>query len=155
MVRDRLLIDRAIKRNLQKRHNVLTQKKWWQDKILYELAKKSIADSIRLSPEKLQEYFRQHEHRYKNSNGEQLAFADAADDVRRDLFQQELSQRLLHKLALLRRRYSVDIRQETLKGLPVDEENMPKAIDVYAVKKGGTFPHPAFPTIDYGWQMWQ
>jgi hypothetical protein len=37
----------------------------------------------------------------------------------------------------------------------VENENDPKAIDVYIAKTRGTFPHPAFPTIDYDWQTWQ
>ena len=44
--------------------------------------------------------------------------------------------------------------ERALKDLYVDTENDPRAIDVYSVKKGGIFPRPAFPTIDYEWQAW-
>lgn len=155
MVRDRLLVDRAMRRGLQKRQIVTAQKKWWQEKILYAMAKKAITDSIRLSDAQVRKYFELYQHRYLNAKGVQLTFDDAKDQVRRDLFQLELSQRLFHRLVTLRRRYPVEINEETLRRLPLDVENSPKAIDVYAVKKGGTFPHPAFPTIDFDWQMWQ
>jgi len=37
----------------------------------------------------------------------------------------------------------------------VENEPDARAIDTYFAKKGGTFPRPAFPTIDYEWQGWQ
>jgi hypothetical protein len=58
-------------------------------------------------------------------------------------------------LLALRRKYPVQIFDEVLRNLPVENENDPKAIDVYVAKKSGTFPHPAFPTIDVDWQGWQ
>jgi len=51
--------------------------------------------------------------------------------------------------------HSVTVDRAVLNSIPVDAENDPRAIEVYTVKKGGTFPHPAFPTIDRSWQTWQ
>jgi hypothetical protein len=49
----------------------------------------------------------------------------------------------------------VVVFEKILSDLPVANESDPRAIDVYFAKKGGTFPHPAFPAIDYDWQSWE
>jgi hypothetical protein len=46
------------------------------------------------------------------------------------------------------------VKNDVLMSLPLDVEDNPKAIDVYMAKKGGTFPHPAFPVIDFEWATW-
>jgi hypothetical protein len=61
---------------------------------------------------------------------------------------------MLHRLVALKRQYRVVVKDDVLSDLPVDVENNPKAIDAYIAKKGGTFPHPAFPVIDFGWAAW-
>jgi hypothetical protein len=79
---------------------------------------------------------------------------EVKDGVSRDAFAYEVTKRLLHQIVQLKRKYKVEINDETLKNLYVDIENRPKAVDVYTVKKGGVFPHTAFPSIDYEWQTW-
>ena len=43
--------------------------------------------------------------------------------------------------------------RSVLARIPVEED--PKAVDIYAVKKGGTFPRQAFPVIDMMWETWR
>jgi hypothetical protein len=80
---------------------------------------------------------------------------EVKDDVSRDAFAYEVTKRLLYQITQLKRKYKVEINDETLKNMYVDIENQPKAIDVYTVKKGGVFPRTAFPSIDYEWQTWE
>jgi hypothetical protein len=47
------------------------------------------------------------------------------------------------------------IDDDALRNLRVENENDARAIDTYFAKTGGTFPRPAFPTIDNDWQVWQ
>jgi len=154
MVRDKLLLERAMKRNLQHRKFVKTQKKWWEEKILYELAKSDLSNSIALDTQTLRDYYEERSRNYRNEKGEPVPFERAKDDVRKDLYSFELTKRLLHRILILKRKYPIEVRERTLRDLPVDTENQPKAVDVYAVKKGGIFPRPAFPTIDYQWHTW-
>lgn len=126
MVRDRLLTAKALGRGLQKRTSVVSQKKWWEEKMLYELEKASLARTI--PPD--------------TTKG-------------RRAYETELTKRILHRILSLKQKYPVSIDSSALRRLPVDEENQPRAIDVYAVKKGGIFPHQAFPTIDLFWQSWE
>jgi hypothetical protein len=154
MVRDRLLIERAHARGLQMREIVKSQKKWWEEKILYEIEKSSIADSIIVNDQALRKFYQTHQHNYRNTEGAPATFERAREDVQKDFYSSELTTRLFHRILSLKKKYDVEIREEILRDLPVDAEDQPKAIDVYAVKKGGTFPRPAFPTIDYQWQTW-
>jgi hypothetical protein len=152
MVRDRLLTDRAIGRHLQHRENVRKQLQWWRDKIVYKLVRAGISDSIQSGDPLLRNYYDAHRRDYRGKQGDTLSFEKAKDDVQRDFYSFEMTKRLLHRLLRLKEKYKVVVREDNLKGLPIEDEFDPRAIDVYGVKKGGTFPRPAFPSIDYEWQ---
>jgi hypothetical protein len=55
----------------------------------------------------------------------------------------------------LKQKNKITINKELLNEIKVEDENDPRAVEIYAVKKGGIFPHPAFPSIDLLWQNWQ
>ena len=155
MVRDGLLIERAERRHLDKLAIVKEQKGWWTDKILYASEKQALSESIAVKDSLLSVYFVEHRARYPHAKGDTVTFRGAADEVRRDFVSEKMTSVLFHRLVELRRKYQVTIDEDVLASLPVDSANDPKAIDVYVAKKGGTFPHPAFPTIDDDWQTWQ
>jgi hypothetical protein len=121
---------------------------------VYRAAKLEIDDSIKLGDSTLHTYYHEHEKDYPNDKGGIRTFEEVKDDVSRDAFAYQETSRLLHKILKLKQKYAVKVNDETLKKLTVDVENYPKAIDVYTVKKGGIFPHTAFPSIDYDWQTW-
>lgn len=152
-VRDHLLLERAFHRNLQNRETVRTQKKWWEEKLLFEAEKKLIQDSISFSDQRLETYFQGNSRHYTDSNGHPLKFSDARENVLRDYFEYEMTKRVLHRINALKQKYTVTINDSILARIPVAGD--PKAIDVYAVKKGGTFPRPAFPVIDMMWETWR
>jgi len=154
MVRDKLLTERAINRGLQKRNNVKKQMQWWMDKVVYKLVRGGIVDSIQLNDSLLNKYHAEHQRSYRNLKGDMISFERAKDDVLRDFYSDELTKRLLHRILMLKEKYKVNMHDEELMTLPIDDDFNPRAIDVYAVKKGGTFPRPAFPSIDYEWQTW-
>ncbi len=154
MVRDRMLTAEAYRRGLQKRESVAKQTKWWEEKLVYREVKLEIDDSVKQDDSTLLKYYNEHAKDYRNDKGTVRPFAEVKDDVSHDAFAYEETSSLLHKILKLKQKYTVNVNDETLKKLPVDEENSPKAIDVYTVKKGGIFPHTAFPSIDYDWQTW-
>ncbi len=153
MVRDYLLVERAFKRNLQSRESVVSQKKWWEEKLLFDEEKRSIADSISFNDHVLQAYFEDNRRQYKDPKGGNETFSDAREDVLRDYYEYEVTKRILHRLNVLKNKYPVRVDEKVLDRIPVQGD--PKTIDLYAVKKGGTFPRPAFPVIDMMWQTWQ
>ena len=48
----------------------------------------------------------------------------------------------------------IQINELVLAGIDVQDEEDPKTIDFYAVKKGGLLPRQPYPTIDWDWQVW-
>jgi hypothetical protein len=154
MVRDRLLVDRAIRRNLQERDPVKKQLRWWEEKILYGEEKTLLGRSIVLSDSACRAFYDANTREYRSDSGDVQTYDRVKDQVRKDCYMFELKKSMLHRIIALKRKYRVIVKNDVLLGLPLDIENNPKAIDVYTAKKGGTFPHPAFPVIDFEWQTW-
>ncbi len=154
MVRDKLLVERANRRHLGKRPVVQNQVKWWEDKIVYKLVRAGIADSVHWNDSLLERYYQEHARNYRDGKNVRIPFTKAKEDVLKDYYSEQLTGRLLHRILALKQQYGVHVHDRELQSLPIEDEFDPKAIDVYAVKKGGTFPRPAFPTIDYEWQTW-
>jgi hypothetical protein len=154
MVRDRLLVDRAKRRGLQKREAMKKQMEWWKDKVVYRLARQELADSIRWNDSTLLAFYWRYWRAPRGRAGNTLPFEKAKDQVLAEYYSDELTQRLLHRLMALKNRYGVILHERELNALPIEDEFDPKAIDIYTVKKGGTFPRQAFPSIDPEWQAW-
>ena len=154
MVRDRLLTERAYARKLQKRERVVKEKKWWEEKLMYQVAKARIVDSIPRSDSLLSAYFEKHRASYKTSKGDGMDSQPIKEEVWKNYHADEFTRRMLHEILQLKQKYGVSVDEQALKEIPVDVENLPKTIDVYTVKVGGILPRPAFPTIDYDWQTW-
>lgn len=155
MVRDELLVERAMARRLQERPAVVAQKRWWEDKLLYQVAKDSLAKTITWTDSTLRVYYDAHPRFRRNALGKQQRFEDAREDVLREWYGIALNERVLRRLNELRSRYPVMVDDNALARVPVDAQHDPRAIDVAVAKKGGTFPRPAFPSIDPYWQTWQ
>lgn len=130
MIRDNLLIQRAYALGFQNDELVKQQTDWWEDKIIYAVVRDEMANSIGL-------------------NIEDPASLKSKNDNKK----QDLIEKTFRKLQLLRKKYKVSINENILKKIKVQDYNSPQTIDTYIVKKGGTFPHPAFPSIDYSWQV--
>lgn len=131
MVRDNSLTKIAFSRGYQNYNSVREQLGWWRDKIVYAVVRDEIIGSVLLG--NTNEPFK-----YENKP-----------------LPDEANKKLLHKVLALKQKYKIKINQDLLKKIKVENENDPKAIDVYAVKKEGIFPRPAFPSIDILWQNWQ
>jgi hypothetical protein len=155
MVRDQLLVNTALRRGLERRPGVIRQKRWWSEKLLYQVAKDSIMRTIGWTDSTLYAYYAENPRSFRDSSRTLHPFDQVKNDVLREWYDLELKGRVLHTLNRLKNRFAVTIDDEVLRGIPLDAENDPRAMELYTVKKGGTFPHPAFPTIDYYWQSWQ
>jgi hypothetical protein len=134
MVRDKLLSELAFKRNFYQKESVIEQSKWWEDKIVYSSVKNEIVQSVLLE-----------EREVKLNN----------DKLKEDDINQKILRKLLIKLNKLKAKYKVNINKDVLDKIRVSDENNPKAIDVFTIKKGGLIPRPAYPSIDYDWINWE
>jgi hypothetical protein len=130
MVRDKLLTRRAYARGLQNIEIVRQQSEWWEDKILYSVMRDKIANSVGLNIESPAQ-------RPKIYNKEK----DIINKINKALNQ-------------LRAKYKITINNKLLNKIVVQDEDNPHAIDVYVARKGGIFPHPAYPSIDFNWRAW-
>ncbi len=139
MVRDKLLTGQAYERNFQQTESVIKQSKWWKDKIVYSAVKKEIVESVELREEEV-----------RNNSLESLDVKSNEEKINT-----EITRRLLLKLNKLKREYEININEDVLEKINVSEENNPKAIDFYTVKKGGLIPRTPYPTIDFEWINWE
>jgi len=133
MVRDQLLIQQAYARGYQNKDIVKQQVNWWKDKIVYAVLRDEIAKSVGLNIE-------------LPSTVKKNDYSDK---------KQEMIAKIFRKLQQLKKEYKVEINEKVLNEIQVQDKNDPRAIDVYMVRKGGTFPHPVYPSIDYSWQDWE
>jgi hypothetical protein len=131
MVRDNSLTKIAFSKGYQNNKALREQLGWWKDKIVYAVVRDEIIGSAIIG--KTNESFK-----FENKP-----------------LPDEANKKLLHKVLALKQKYKIKINKDILSEIKVENENDPKAIDVYAVKKEGIFPRPAFPTIDILWQNWQ
>ncbi len=132
MVRDNLLVKLAYARGFQNLPIVKEQTNWWRDKIVYAVVRDNLANAVGLNIELPSSV--------KNKNNDK---------------KHELMEKTFRKLQMLKKKYKIRINEKMLDEIEVQDLNNPRAIDFYFVKKGGTFPHPAYPSIDYSWQLWE
>ena len=132
MVRDNLLTEQAYSRGYQDKEIVKQQLNWWQDKIIYAVVRDEIGNSIGLNIEKP-----------SSSKGDY-------DDKKQDLIT-----KTFRKLQELKKKYQIEIDEKILDKIIVQDNNNPRAVDFYFVRKGGIFPHPVYPSIDFVWHDWE
>ena len=117
MVRDNLLTQQAYSRGYQDKEIVKQQLDWWQDKIVYAVVRDEIGNSIGLNIEKP-----------TSSKGDY-------DDKKQDLIT-----KTFRKLQELKKKYQIVIDENLLNRIFVQDNNNPRAVDFYFVKKRGNFP---------------
>ena len=136
MVRDKLLAGQAYERNYYTTESFTKQAEWWKDKIVYSVVKKDIVESVELKQEEV---------RYNSLDVKS----------KEEKINTEITRRLFLKLNELKKEYDVKINKDVLAKINVSEENYPRAIDFYTVKKGGLIPRTPYPTIDFEWINWE
>ncbi|MCG3120905.1 MAG: hypothetical protein ALAOOOJD_03800 [bacterium] len=154
-VRDNLLVERAWQRGLQDRSGVQKQKSWWEEKLVYARVKEEMLKSIQITDEQAQQFYQQNIRQYRDPKGNVLPYEKVKDGVRQGCYAEELAKNLLRSLNILKNKYPVQINRAALETLPIDATPDPKAFDMITAKKGGTFPRPAVPTIDFDWKLWE
>jgi hypothetical protein len=132
MVRDNLLTKQAYSRGYQNKEIIKQQLDWWQDKIVYAVVRDEIGKAIGLNIEKP---------------------ASSKDDYNEK--KQDLITKTFRKLQQLKKKYKIDINDDVLNRIVVQDSNSPRAADFYFVRKGGIFPHPVYPSIDFVWHDWE
>jgi len=139
MLRDKLLSEKAYERNFQNTESFKRQTIWWRDKIVYSAVKKDLEESVHLEKEEI---------RYNSTDNLDVEYNNERINT-------EINRRLILKLNELKKEYEININEDVLEKIYVTEENNPKAIDFYTVKKGGLIPRTPYPSIDFEWINWE
>ncbi|MGB5894532.1 MAG: hypothetical protein WBG58_10160 [Ignavibacteriaceae bacterium] len=139
MLRDKLLSEKAYKRNFHHTESFEKQAKWWKEKIVYSAVKREIIESVALEQDEV------------ILNKPDSLSSESKDEIMR----LNISRQLLNKINKLKNTYNIKINENVLENVIVSEENNPKAIDFYTVKKGGLIPRTPYPTIDFEWINWE
>ncbi len=137
MVRDKLLVAEANKKNLSERKSVREVEKWWRDKIVYSYVRNELTNAVLLENKELSRVKKDSE---KNNAG---------------LLSTELSKKILHTVNSIRQKEHVMINKGVLSAVNVRDENDLHAIELYIVKRGGLIPRTPYPTIDNDWKSWE
>ena len=154
MVRDILLVKKARALRLDQRESVRKQVKWWRDKIVYNAVKAEIMDSVTFTTEDLSDYYQKNRKDYLYSDGRIIPFEKARGNVQSDYIREKYMSEMMRRIIKLKAAYDIQINELVLAGIDVQDEEDPKTIDFYAVKKGGLLPRQPYPTIDWDWQVW-
>jgi hypothetical protein len=136
MTRDTFLTFEAEKKGYDKNPDVIEHEKWWKEKILYSAARNSLLNSINM--------------KFK----ENKITGNNISKTEREEMNYQLGVKIFRTLQKLKAEYRVTINNNVLNSLKLLDENEKKAIDFYAVKKGGLIPRTPYPTIDYSWKSW-
>ncbi len=136
MTRDTFLTFEAEKKGYDKNPDVIEHEKWWKEKILYSAARNSLLNSINM--------------KFK----ENKITGNNISKTEREEMNYQLGVKIFRALQKLKAEYRVTINNNVLNSLKLLDENEKKAIDFYAVKKGGLIPRTPYPTIDYSWKSW-
>ena len=154
MLRDQFLAKKAIARRLGQREIVAIQQKWWEHKILYSAMKEQIAAAIQPDEKDIYDYYLKNKANYKYKNNKIIPYDKIKNNIKSDYLKKEYMIEIYRKIKQLKSNYSIEIYDTALCNLYIAEEENPQAIDVYVVKKGGSLPRQAFPTIDWEWRNW-
>ena len=138
MLRDKLLFDLAKERGYTKLNTVVTQSKWWKDKICFSTKLNQLRNSLEI----------------KNEETETSEVSDKTEQVVQSV-DHELFVKLFREIQKLKNKYDVIIYDDVLNEIQVSSENDPRAIEMYTVKKGGLIPRTPYPTIDMIWKLWE
>ena len=138
MVRDKLLVAEANKRNLSERQSVKDQERWWRDKIVFSYVRNELTNAVLLDNKELPS-----------------AKSDSEKKNNTDELSAELSKKILYKVNSIRQKESVKINSSVLNSISVIDENDPRTIELYIVKKVGLIPRTPYPTIDNDWKSWE
>ena len=139
MIRDKLLSEKAYERNFHHTESFKKQTNWWRDKIVCSAVKREIIESVSLEQNELN-----------------LNTADSLESGSKDeMIRLNINRRLWNRINKLKNTYDIKINDDVLEKIKVSEENNPRAIDFYTVKKGGLIPRTPYPTIDFEWINWE
>jgi peptidyl-prolyl cis-trans isomerase C len=152
MVRNKVLLEMGQRRNVHKRQEVQQEIAAWREKWAYEELKRTIADTIRITPSNLKAYFRAHADRY-SVNGVTPSFGEVESRVRQDVLAAKLREILFRRANTLLQEGEIEVDYAILDSLPDWRQSGPPGMQFSVFKLGLPYFRPVAPTVDPGWSM--
>jgi hypothetical protein len=156
MVRDKRLIRIARAKGYGEDPNVQSEMNQWKSKLSYWKQKSAAISPPVLTDEAVHSFYSENKRRYeRDAKGAEVAYEQAKGKVANDLLLFEYNKQLFRYIQSLKEKYPVTVNESVLKSIHVADEGLSKKIDVVILKRGGTLPRRAFPSIDKEWQFFQ
>ncbi len=154
MVRDRLLGNEALTRGFDSHPTTVAETQWWEDKLLYWDVRETLLADLELNDDTLRAFHARHAARYTDANGVRLAYEDAREAVAREWYTLAENTRLQRYLNTRMQATDVRIDEAVLARVQRPDPRLPKPVELMVLKKGGTFPRQAYPSIDRVWERY-
>ena len=155
MVRDRILAREAYRRGFDQHPQVVEELGWWQEKLAYWEVREALLADLDFTEEQIRAFYESHKKRYiRPGKQEPEPFEKVRDEVLRELYTFEEGKRLMYYLHRKEQEYPVTIHTDILNQIPVTDLRPSRPIDIFVLKKSGTFPRIAYPTIDRVWERY-
>ena len=139
MVRDKLLSERAYARKYNRTKEFIKQVKWWKDKIVYSAERNAIEKSVLLQDKEVM---------INKKDTAKIKLNKEKQNIK-------ITRMFFLKLNKLKSKYRVKVNKDVLEKIHVSDEQDPRAIEMYIVKKDGLIPRAAYPSIDRWWANWE
>ena len=149
MVRDKRLIKIARQAGYASDPNVQFEMSEWKNKLAYWKQKSISIETPLVNEEEAKKIYAENRTRYDADAS--LTYEQKIEKVKNDLMLHKQNILLHNYLDKLNSKYPVKINTELLSSVHLSDENLSKKIDLFILKKGGTLPRQAFPTIDHEW----
>lgn len=149
MLRDRLLGDEAVNRGFADNQLVESELSWWRDKFTYWEVREALLAEVSPSEADVAEVMAIYPHRYTTGTQQQIqkdAFLDAYTLQERSILMRYFNE---HRQTL-----SIEVDTFALQSLPIATDHLARPIELLALRKEGTFPRIAYPTIDRVWERY-
>ncbi|MGE5805966.1 MAG: hypothetical protein ACM34M_09265 [Ignavibacteria bacterium] len=155
MVRDKRLIGIARSQGYADDPDVQIEVQEWRDKLAYWKQKSIAIKHPAFTDYDVQRFYTENKIKYEvNLKDTPITYEIIKDKVKNDLMQYEYNKQLHNYLNSLEEKYPIKINEKLLNSIQLSDENLSKKADLFILKKGGTLPRQAFPTIDNEWRYY-
>jgi hypothetical protein len=154
MVRDRRLIKIARARGYGKDPNVRFEEAQWQDKLVFWKQKAGAVGQPACEESDVKKFYEENKHKYeRDASGTPVTYEQVRGKVKEDFLLLKYNTQLFRYVNSLKQKYTVTVDEDLLNSVHVSDEGLTKKVEVMILKKGGTLPRQAFPTIDNEWRF--
>ena len=149
MFRDRLLIQKAKDSGFMDQAAVKEELAWWKEKLVYWESREALVAELVPTEKDIEAYIEREPHRFSGLTDE-----ERKEKAFKELYTIMERRKLNEYFEGKRSQYPIQVDSQAVKNINLTNFGTPKAIELIAFKKEGTFPRIAYPTIDRVWERY-